>query len=62
MNVQDLIVTAVALLSAGVVARRLVGTFRPEPSKPACANCSSAAPCGPAPAESPAPLLLQRRP
>lgn len=39
--IQDVIVTAMALGAVGLVVRRVVGVFRPEPSAPACTSCAS---------------------
>ena len=68
--IQDIIVTLLALASAVIIVRRLVGTFSPSKPSPACSNCASgAAACAKAahdvaaaPADDrPVPLILHRR-
>jgi hypothetical protein len=68
LQVQDVIVTLLALVAALIILRRIVGTFRPGKSTPACDNCASgAAACAKvaaAPAQQdnkPVPLVLHRR-
>lgn len=67
LGAQDLIVTVMALLSAVTIVRRVVGTFRPGKSTPACDNCASgAAACAKTAAElppndKPVPLTFHRR-
>ena len=39
--IQDVLVTLVALGSAGFVLRRVIGTFAPSKAGQACANCPS---------------------
>jgi hypothetical protein len=65
---QDALVTLVALLSAVVVLRRMIGAFRPGRKTPACQNCASgAAACASAvktnerSSDKPVPLVLHRR-
>lgn len=68
VSAQDLIVTLMALLSALTILRRVVGTFRPGKSNPACDHCASgAAACAKAatetaqpPNDKPVPLVLHR--
>ena len=68
LNIQDIVVTLLALGAALVILYRVFGVFRPSNSSPACANCASGAaacakPSAPADASTGAavPLVLHRR-
>lgn len=68
LNLQDVIVTLLALGAAWIVLRRVFGVFRPA-ARPQCSNCASgAAACAPAegaeglePDGKPVPMVLHRR-
>ena len=63
--VQDVIVTAMAMIAALIILGRMIGTFRPGKANPACDNCASgAAACAKVAAtqgNAPVPLVLHRR-
>lgn len=66
---QDLIVSAIALVAALLIGRRLVGFIRPKQAgTSACARCAAGQPCTPnpavpsAPPNTPIPMDLLRRP